>query len=313
MQSPPFMSELDQLTRQVHGAPRRRVVVAVLVAGLCVAATSVVATLAICRIEVAPAVHVITVVKPVVLPVPLVMPPAVVAPEPAPAPRAASPRVDPACVIRRSDGVEDPACRWDHGFPAISADGALIAAYHVPDDGGRGNPGLTIRFVDTATSRRVRDVVVLSPDEFDDGAGEQPAALHARMARRAAAVQRILDAGGYRSLRLLADGDGFDSEGGNGDDPTLVGSLRTEIDGDAVRVIDVTTSTTLVQARFPVTAAFPDRPESPDFDGCYPSLTREMDVWWDEAGAILYAEVTYSTPPCYCSDELRNYVRRARP
>src|SRR5512143_579195 len=110
----------------------------------------------------------------VVMPPVVVTPPAPVAtevppppspPKPEPALHAMNPMIDTLCVI---PGVApDARCTWDDGFPALSPDGKTVAIAYHPDDGERGNPDLTIRFVDVASSKVVRDDLVLAPDEYD--------------------------------------------------------------------------------------------------------------------------------------------------
>ena len=57
------------------------------------------------------------------------------------------------------------------GFPAVSADGRRIAIALGEDDGGRGNPNLTIVFVDAVTGRETSRTTVLTPDEYERLAG----------------------------------------------------------------------------------------------------------------------------------------------
>jgi hypothetical protein len=255
----------------------------------------------------------------IVLPAPAPPPPlAPSPPEPIepPAPRATRPLIDAACVLpNHGDGTEDDvACSWDDGFPAISADGNLIASKYIPDDGGRGYPGLTIQITHTRTSRTVRSLVVLSPDEYLEAEDPKWPALRKKIANRAAAAQRVLEAGEYRPLTLLGSST-------NTMDPSVdpvtgelvppgapTPPLRADFQGDAVRLIDTAAGTVLWQRRFPVAAEYP--PENHDWDreDCYPTTTRAIDLAWDGRTRTVIAYVSYASGPCYCGDELRTYV-----
>jgi hypothetical protein len=112
-----------------------------------------------------------------VAPAPVVMPPTPVVvqaptpPEPPPAPPAPQPRaqvpmLDAGCVMNLPGSTANPTCAWDDGFPAISADGALIATKYAPTMGGSDLYGLSIHLIDTKTSRVVRDSVILTPTNW---------------------------------------------------------------------------------------------------------------------------------------------------
>ena len=241
------------------------------------------------------------------LPDPPPPPPPVVAPvvEPVP-PRALAPRLWAECVLPSSSQDTDaslPECQWDRGFPAISGDGSLIATEYVPQDGGRGNPGLTIRFIDPSTSRVVRSTLILSPDEFasDPEARDK---LQARIARRVAAVQRTLEAGRFRAMVAL---------GGSEDvaDAAVTSSprwqaLHAEVSGGAVRIVDPSRSSVIWQGAFGIA-----RPGGPakDTDFCSGWGLHRMALWWDPATKSLLSVQVYRTGGCMCSDDILEEVR----
>lgn len=246
-----------------------------------------------------------TIAPPVIvnLPPPPPAPQPQVAPEPeAPPPRAMTPHLDAACILPDTD--LGGSCDWDDGFPAIAADGSLVAVKIYPGDGARGNVHVRIRFIDTQTSKVVKDVPIVTGDESDLEHGVS-AALRAKIARRVAGVQRVLDAGAYRSLLVLGD---------SNDDVPARGALHAELVGDAVRLIDG--ERVVWQARFPVHHAYPDRnlaEDDPRLDDCYPTATRGMRAWWDATTRRVVTSVSYSSGPCYCDDEQVVYVRTAAP
>jgi hypothetical protein len=240
------------------------------------------------------------------LPDPPPPPPPVEAPvvEPVP-PRALAPRLWAECVLPPADNgaPEFRMCAWDRGFPAISEDGSLIAIEYIPSDGGRGNPGLTIQFIDARTSRMVRSTRVLSPDEVV----EEPAALeklHARIAQRVAAAQRTLDAGRFRAMVSLGGTE-------DADDPAVTSSprwqaLHAEVSGGAVRIVDPSRSSVIWQGSFGV-----GRPGGPakDTDFCIGWGLHRMSLWWDPATKSLLSVQTYRTGGCMCGDDVIEEVR----
>lgn len=241
------------------------------------------------------------------LPDPPSPPPPVVEPVVEPVrPRARAPRLWAECILSSSNQDTDaalPECQWDRGFPAISGDGALIATEYVPEDGGRGYPGLTIRFIDPSTSRVVRSALILSPDEFVEDP-EARGKLQARIARRVAAVQRTLDAGRFRAMVSL---------GGSEDaaDPAVTSSprwqaLHAEVSGGAVRIVDPSHASVIWQGSFGV-----GRPGGPakDTDFCGSWELHRMALWWDPATQTLLSVQIYRTGGCMCSDDLLEEVR----
>lgn len=248
--------------------------------------------------------------------VPFTIPSIVVLPSPVvvepPTPRALAPVINTACIVETG---EVSTCTWDDGFPAISADGTLIAIKYIPDDGGRGYPGLTIKLLDAKTSRAVSTFVLLSPDEHLEPEDAGWPKLNAKIGKRAAAAQRALDARQFRTLVTfgreleLIDGEPDPLTGAN-----LVGGgpapLRAERVGDAVRIIDAQATTVLWQRRFPVEAEYPHAAHDSEQEGCYPTSTRAIGLAWDALTRTVVAEVSYASGPCYCGDDIKFYVFR---
>ena len=238
----------------------------------------------------------------IVLPPPLAQtaPPPAPTPEPAP-PRATTPHLDARCVA--GIGGETPACGWDQGFPAISADGTLIAIEYSPEDGMRGLPGLAIRFVTVGSSRVVRDVPLLTPGEYEPSENSpQGPELLAKLTVRVAKAQRLLDAGGYRTMSRLEVQDGT---GG-----PVVDGLRLETADDSVRVIDAAKNRVIWQRRFDVDAQFTRQASLPDGENCTPSREHTEGIAWDAKTRTILAEILYSGGGDSCEGTPIDYVTR---
>jgi hypothetical protein len=239
----------------------------------------------------------------IVLPAP--PPPPALEPEIAVAPpRALVPMINSSCLLGGS-------CDWDDGFPAISADGTLIAIKYIPDDGGRGYAGMSIQLINAKTSHVVTTYMVLSPDEYLEPEDAGLPKLQAKIVKRTAIAQRALDAKKFRSLTKLGDAleEGMDPD----EMLTPAAPLRAERIGDAVRLIDNTdpaAGTVIWQRRFPVEAEYPQAAHDPEQEGCYPSSTRAVTVAWDPTTRTVLAETSYASGPCYCGDEIKYYVTR---
>jgi hypothetical protein len=231
--------------------------------------------------------------------VPPPSPPPVVEPPPNPPVRALTPRLDPECIgwLPTSESTpSSPACGWDFGFPAISADGSLIVQLSAPDDGGRGWPGLSVKFIDVVTSKIVRSILILDPNEHDN---EHPNndALRAKIKRRSIDAQRVIDASRFRSLVWL--------------DPALGdGGVYGEIDGNAMRLVDPATHTVIWQHRFEAPAPKPrGRPD----DDCQSWKFSGFTAWWDPATRTVFATLGYQHGGCLCGSSSIAQVFRVAP
>ncbi|MBL9013093.1 MAG: hypothetical protein JNL83_02890 [Myxococcales bacterium] len=222
-------------------------------------------------------------------------------PPPPPEPRAASPRLDVACELAvYSDGEErPPSCDWNRGFPAISADGTTIVQAVHPDDGGRGFPALEVQFLDVATARVIATHTIIDPNAFEDydklRRGERAA-----IDRRAAAVQKRIAAGNYRSLAHVSI---------SGDEAPASSELRADVEGDRIRVVDRASNVSLWEHRYDVAVQYPNR----ELDGepmCEPTGTHSIEAWWDSRTRVLLTSVGYGAGSCMCSDEIVNHVIR---
>jgi hypothetical protein len=262
---------------------------------------------------VVPPAHVTVAPAPVVMPpTPVVVKPAPEPPVPAPQPRALVPTLDAACVIQ-TQGAPSPTCAWDDGFPAISADGTLIATKYDPAMGPSDLYGLSIHFIDTRTSQVVRDSVILTPEEsvpfvVHDAAGEDQQQQRQRVMtliyRRVAAVQRTLDEKRFRTLHEL--GSASASMGGESTSRRGPHPVYAEIVGTTARIIDSEASQVLWRGDF--WASEPKRSRG----DCSIWTPWSIALWWDPDTRHVLAIQTYRTGGCMCPDVPVETVQQMR-
>lgn len=260
-----------------------------------------------------PAPEIVIVPAPPAITVTAPAPPAPPAPPPAPAPappvvepapgppiRAARPHLIAACVGVELEADPPPACAWDHGFPAISEDGALVVSRVIPEDGGRGNPGLELHYFDARSGRAVRTVSILSPDEWQV---VEHARLQRTIAARVARAQRELDARGFRAMAALGARDEYADV--TSVDPT---QIHAEFAGAGVRIVDPTSHRAIWQGELHGTS--PPRGAGDD-ELCGGWGLRRTALWWDPATRVIYGEQSYQTGGCMCPDVDAFHVVRA--
>lgn len=238
------------------------------------------------------------------------------APEPEPATisppaRALAPFLDANCITRTdltadTDGAAT-SCAWDDGFPAISGDGKTIALRYSRDDGGRGFLNVAVQFIDAESSKMLSDHTIVAPEDLDEQ-GLATDKTRALAAKRVAKIQKRLDEGHFRTMRRIEPSDIVPA------DVEPPKGLRVEHGQweSAARVVDGDTNTVLWRGEFNASTEYPPRKVDPDTDtGCYPSHTNDVFAWFDPTTRSIAFQVSYGSAPCYCSDEIHHYVRRA--
>jgi hypothetical protein len=241
-------------------------------------------------------------------------PPPPAPPPPAPPPpalRALAPYLDSGCILAPSDN-----CTWDDGFPAVSSDGALIAAKQL-DGSPSGALDLAIAFLDARTGRVVRRDVLHSFDEHYilsgiatqvvEGEAETQrlerarSALYGKIGKRIAAAQRMLDGRGFRTMQSL----GSSQTGEEWTDKTRV---YAQFQDNAARIIDPARTAVLWQYRFGVTDDAPVV-EDPAMM-CGGKMLRDVALWWDPATGLVLAQKRYTTGGCMCPSGSEEEVQR---
>jgi hypothetical protein len=241
----------------------------------------------------------------IVLPTP--PPPPAPPPPPPPvvrAPHLQAPVLDAGCVLPVETDTPS-TCGWDDGFPAISKDGRTVAVKYAQDPGPRGGSSLTIRFIDTTTSRVTRDIELLSIDESWAGmetdktkANAALDKLQAEIPARVAKAQRLLDAGQFRTLTPL----------GTSNEPLAdLDKVHADIVGNAARVVDPATGAVLWQGHF---GAASHRVAHSEDEMCGGWSLSHLGLWWDPATRTVLGRMTYRTGGCMCTDEFLDQVQR---
>lgn len=222
-------------------------------------------------------------------------PPPLPEPPPPPTPRATTPLVNVGCLF----DPESASCRWDPGFPAISADGKRLAKLDYESDPNADLVAVSLVILDARSLR------TLSMRSLLDGNGGEPpdltsAATYTRTMRRGVRAQRLLDDDGYRSLVVLGSSDEEAS-------PAVLAGVHAEFDGELVRAIDPATNRVLWQRRFASPAPKGVAPDD-DCGGWGPNSTA---AWWDPPTGLVLVSHIYRTGGCMCPDIEREFTWRA--
>lgn len=249
---------------------------------------------------------VVTVNVPPPPPPPPPAPPPAPEPPPPPRPRALVPHLEAWCIVAEEGSSILPACSWDDGFPAISADGALLVK-KIYDASPSGSAGLAIGFFDAHTSRLVRQVDLLSlKRDYDAQEKLRPGAAR-RVHQRVAALQRTLDEGAFRSLISL----GSNQLGTAAEDakPSAEVAKRThaEFSGASARIVDPERSAVLWQHTF--FSNLPDAPYDPA-RMCGGKMLHSLDMWWDPATGVVLTNLTFFTGGCMCPSVFEEQLHR---
>lgn len=251
------------------------------------------------QVTIAPAPAPIVVMQPAPTPAPPVPPP--------PQPHVTTPNIaaHARCLALAEGAPRDAACVWEDGFPAVSADGALVATKYISPDpsGGGGFSGQSIHFINVKTGRLVRDELVVSQDE-DTTEPTALATLRVKILERADEIQRTLDARKFRTLLALGDNDLYHDEV-----HTDATKIHAAFVGGLIRVVDPATATVIGRQQFGVPS--PHKPA--DMDAlCVDWEMRRLAVWWDPATKVTLGISEYKRGGCMCSDEVIEEVHRMR-
>lgn len=205
--------------------------------------------------------------------------------------RATAPRLQIECIGVTTADAPNPACAWDDGFPAISADGKTVVEARIPDLGERDGTGLHIVFFDVATSKVTRTVVVLDPDDAPYGE-PLPDKVRATLVKRATAVQQELDAKKFRSLvELLPPGNPTMHEAA-----TPAPGIHAEVTGQVMRLVDADRGIEMWRHEWSAPAP---RKLDPDAE-CSAWYMAELGVSWDPETHVVFGQLLYHHGGCMC-------------
>jgi hypothetical protein len=193
------------------------------------------------------------------------------------------PRVVAACLVDSYAECEPLA-----GLPALSADGRRVAVPDSGPDSPRGERILTVRVLDVDRGTELRALPMLTYEDRDEGVddmtGEVAPALMAELDRRIAALDRVLDEGGFRPLAAL----GTVHEDRPGQE---VDGLRATFDGSELTVVDLREGR--VRWRRAIGRSKVWKPD-PNLDlTCGPFPVADVTVWVSREPGVIVALVTY--------------------
>ena len=213
----------------------------------------------------------------------------VVGEAPAPVYATRTPQLLPACVGDR-DGFFNVECNGKHGFPAISLDGKTMVDAVRTDDGERGNVGLSVVYLDAKTAKHLRSVIIMSPGELTDQLSDRErTTITSDVMRRARAVQREVDAIGYRSMEVIAE------------IPVEDTRLHASWDHHTLSVIHTTSNKEIGRHTFVV-----DVPTAGKY--CAYDLSR-IEAWWDPVTRLGFGR-QYFTSGDFCDSPTVDQVFR---
>lgn len=150
------------------------------------------------------------------------------------------------------------------------------------------------------------DHPIVTPDDLDE-MGEATDKTRALAKKRVAPIQKRLDTGRYRTMAPI---ESVTPE----PDLAAMPGLRFEHAQweTSARIVDGDANVVLWRGEFLAATEYPPRTNvSEDEIGCYPSSTNDVSAWIDPATRLVAFQVSYGSGPCYCSDEVHHYVRRA--
>lgn len=215
------------------------------------------------------------------------------APPPAPdkptiVPRMLAPHLDAGCLLPDSS-TEPTPCSWDNGFPAVSADGKLVAVERSETSPGDGSTmAVWIELLDAKTAGVVRRLDLLTPADL---ALERSIAL-ARIATRTDAAQRVLDGRHYETLIAL----------GNQDMPEDAEHVHAEFLGGQARIVDPVSATVLWQGEPGVASPTRVGLSADEGGDCGSWNLHSTRLWWRPDAKVVLGELTYFTGGCMCPD-----------
>ncbi len=187
-----------------------------------------------------------------------------------------------------ADPATPPPPAWLADLPAVSDDGSIVAVANHESLAGRGDERLLLDFIDTATDRLVRRIIVSDPDHPESRRGAE------------AKARAVLAEGTWVKLRKLDvredPGAPLRQGGVSGPVRSNVASrdgLEVQYREPALAVRDTTSSADLVRKKEP-TWSHPAGARCPGCDVCPAPLAILADAWGDRLHGVLVVEVSFS-------------------
>lgn len=227
-----------------------------------------------------------------------------VAPPPAPAPladppiaepRPLVPHLDAGCLLPAAmDGAptEPSPCGWDSGFPAVSADGTLVAVVRVqttPMDGSATD--MWIDLLDRRTSRAVRQLGLFTSADL----GLDRSSALAKVTVRVASAQRVLESHQFKTMIALGDSRSEVQ-------PVDATHVHAEFRDGRARIVAPRAATVLWQGEPGV--APPPGLAGPHAEAaeCAGWNLHSTQLWWHPDAKVVFAQLRYFSGGCMCPD-----------
>jgi len=161
-------------------------------------------------------------------------------------------------------GGSPSSVAWLAGLPAVSDDGSTLAVANHESLGARGDERLLLDFIDVASDRLVRRIIVSDPDHPESHAGGE------------ARARAVLGEGKWVKLRKL---DAF--------------GLEVQYREPAFAVRDTTSHADLVRKK-ETTWSHPAGTRCPGCDVCPAPLATLSDAWADRLHGVVLVDVSFS-------------------
>jgi hypothetical protein len=185
-------------------------------------------------------------------------------------------------------GGAPPPAAWLADLPAVSGDGRIVAVANHESLGARGDERLLLDFIDIASDRLVRRIIVSDPDHPESRAGAEAKARAMLGERTWVKLHKL----GVREdpgapLRQGTSGAFAQSNLASG------GGLEVQYREPALAVRDTTISADLVRKKEP-TWSHPGGPRCPGCDVCPAPLAILADAWADRLHGVVLVDVSYA-------------------
>jgi hypothetical protein len=185
-------------------------------------------------------------------------------------------------------GAPPPPAAWLADLPAVSDDGSVVAVANHESLGARGDERLLLDFIDVASDRLVRRIIVSDPDHPESHAGAE-AKARAVLGERTWVRLRKLDVREDAGAPPRMSGTGAPAQS----NLASGGGLEVQYREPALAVRDTTGSADLLRKKEP-TWSHPAGRRCPGCDVCPAPLAILDNAWVDRMHGVLLVDVSFA-------------------